>query len=241
MSFPRLRVKIIISLLLLSSGQIVCSQIMIKGTVYDRSERFTIKGVSVMGTSGVGTLTDSIGRYSIGLASGDSIFFSYRGKSTRKYPVRDINPELPFDMSLQVTIDTLIPVSATSKSQPEDSSKRQVEYKKPLSAEPASVEGQKSQRKEIGSGLDMDLLLGVKANMRTQSLQDRLEQEEQNNYVDHRFTKALVQKITGLEPPALDNFMRLYRPSYQFIQTFTTDYELYQYIINSSKAFAKSK
>jgi len=140
-----------------------------------------------------------------------------------------------------VTIDTLAPVSAAPKSQLEDSTKSRVGYKKTLSAETANLQQVKSQRREIGSGLDMDLLLGVKANFRTQSLQDRLEQEEQSNYVDHRFTKALVQKITRLEPPALDNFMRLYRPSYQFIQTFTTDYELYQYIINSSKAFAKIK
>ncbi len=62
----------ILTLLFACCGQLVMGQVLIKGTVYDRSQRFGLQGVSVMGTSGEGTATDSLGHYSIRLSSRDS-------------------------------------------------------------------------------------------------------------------------------------------------------------------------
>jgi len=89
----------------------------------------------------------------------------------------------------------------------------------------------------MGVGLDLDLLLNGKENRRMEAFQDRLVWQEQQNYVDHRFSKAVVKRVTGLQPPALDTFMRQYRPSYQLVKSFATDWEFYEYILNSSKFF----
>src|ERR1700694_546617 len=98
---PKLLKNSLFSALLALTGPIAVGQVQIKGTVYDRTQRFGMRGVSVMGTSGAGTVTDSVGHYSIRLPSADSIYFSYLGRSTAKFPVRDLSPEQPFDMSLQ--------------------------------------------------------------------------------------------------------------------------------------------
>jgi hypothetical protein len=64
-----------------------------------------------------------------------------------------------------------------------------------------------------------------------------LEQQEHEKYIDHRFTKAIARKLTGLQSPVLDSFMRMYRPSFEFVAACQTDMELYEYIKDSGKYF----
>jgi hypothetical protein len=60
-------------------------------------------------------------------------------------------------------------------------------------------------------------------------LQNRLLQQEQDRYINHRFTKLLVRKLTKLSSPEIDTFMLKYRPSYELLQSLN-DLELGQYI-----------
>jgi hypothetical protein len=48
-------------------------------------------------------------------------------------------------------------------------------------------------------------------------LQQRLIEQEQDKYIDHRFSKLFVHKITKLESPELEAFMQRYRPNYSFL------------------------
>jgi len=68
------------------------------------------------------------------------------------------------------------------------------------------------------------------------AFQKRLNQEEQDKYVDHRFTRAIVRKITGLNGDSLNTFMSNYRPSYEFTQI-SNDYEFLEYIKLASVEF----
>ncbi|HEY4967817.1 MAG TPA: hypothetical protein VII28_15535 [Puia sp.] len=54
---------------------------------------------------------------------------------------------------------------------------------------------------------------------------------------DHKFNRALVKRITRLEPPDLDIFMKAFRPSYESLHHFETDYEYYQWISDQAKFF----
>ena len=47
------------------------------------------------------------------------------------------------------------------------------------------------------------------------SFQQRLLQDEQDKYIDHRYSKFLVKRLTNLEGKELDDFMNFYRPSYE--------------------------
>ncbi len=73
----------------------------------------------------------------------------------------------------------------------------------------------------IGAGLDLNELIGMfqfKKNRRTLAFQKRLLQEEQDKYIDHRYSKSLVRKLTGLTSPDLEDFMKQYRPTYEMTQ-----------------------
>jgi len=49
-------------------------------------------------------------------------------------------------------------------------------------------------------------------------LQKRLIDQEQEKYVNFRFSKALVRKVTLLNSPELDTFMVRYRPPFELIK-----------------------
>ncbi|HWK05007.1 MAG TPA: hypothetical protein VNS58_15300 [Puia sp.] len=231
----------ILAALLVLSGHIAAGQVQIKGTIYDRSLRFALPGVSVMATSGGGTATDSLGHYSIRLFSGDSIYFSYLGRFTARFPVKNLSPNQPFDMSLQVAIDSLPSVYVRPKDYRMDSLENREEYRKIFDyGGPDYINNMKvGKGGRMGVGLDFDMLFQGRQIRRMEAFQRRLQEEERDRYVDHRFTKSLVKRITGLQPPALDTFMRQYRPSYEFIQGCENEYEYYKYIYDWGKYFSE--
>ena len=240
MNFPKLLRHYLLVMGSVISGLAAIGQVKITGTVYDVTQSIAMPGVTVMGTSGAGTITDSTGKYTIRLPLTDSIYFSYLGKATPKFPVRDIYAGEPFDMSLHVYIDSLPTVFVQNKNYRQDSLANRKEYENIFNYSKDYVTSMKSgKRGGMGVGLDFDMLFSGAQNRRMEAFQKRLEWEEKENYVDHRFTRAIVRKVTGLEPPALDTFMKEYRPSYEFIQSCENEYEFYHFIQEWGKSFSE--
>jgi hypothetical protein len=203
------------------------AQVVIKGTVYDKQARYGVPHVSVLSTSGLGTATDSLGRYTLKVPGNDSIYFSYLGKMSSKFPVKQMPPDQAFDISLPVSIDSLPTVTVRQPSYHMDSLANRAEYKKVFDYDGGSFGAPSS---GFGMGIGFDLIFNARKIRRMEHFKARLEREERDRYVDHRFTKALVKRITGLTPPALDSFMVAYRPSYETLKGFETEYEYYEYI-----------
>lgn len=213
----------------------VYGQVEVHGTVYDRSRYFAMPGVSVMSTAGQGTMTDSTGQYRLHVSRKDSIFFSYLGKATVKFPIRTIDPNSPLDISLAIAVDSLPLVVVRPKAYRYDSMENRDEYRKIFDYEPDYIgQGQG------GAGINLDMLFGARRNRQMLALKARLIEEEQEKYVDYRFNRPLVRRITGLERPALDLFMKMYRPTYDFIKSFENDYDYYKYIKDCSIYFTRT-
>ncbi|HXB92236.1 MAG TPA: hypothetical protein VNU72_08100 [Puia sp.] len=228
-----IRLWICLLVLEMSAGPGLGQAVEVKGTVFDRSQLFAMPGVSVLGTGGQGTMTDSSGRYSIRVARTDSIYFSYLGKFTQRFAVRRLSPGFPLDMSLAVSVDSLPLVVVRPKAYRYDSLENRQEYRKVFDYQPEYLVG----GADGGMGFNLDMLFNAKKNRQMLALQRRLLEEERDKYVDHRFNKTLVKKITGLQGEALDTFMKAYRPSYEFIINCENDYEYYKYIKDWSKDF----
>jgi hypothetical protein len=239
MKLPKLSGIIVLSMgLCLFVCPALAQVVEIKGAVYDGTQQYAMQGVSVVSTSGIGVKTDSAGRYKLMVPLSDSIVFSYLGRGTAKYPVKDMPRGYPFDVSLQITMDTLPEALVRSPNYRADSMANRKEYEKAFNYSKAPMHNMKLERRAgFGIGLDLDALLNPKANREMQTLQDRLIWEEQDKYIEHRWNKAVVRRVTGLEPPALDTFMRQYRPSYDFIESCKTEYEFYKYIQEWGKFF----
>jgi hypothetical protein len=210
-------------------------QVEVHGTVYDRSRYFAMPGVSVICTSGQGTMTDSTGQYRLHVSRKDSIFFSYLGKATVKFPIRSIDPNSPLDISLAIAVDSLPLVVVRPKIYRYDSLENRDEYRKVFDYEPDYFgQGQG------GAGINLDMLFGARRNRQMLALKTRLIEEEEEKYVDYRFNRTLVRRITGLDRPALDRFMNMYRPTYDFIKSCENDYAFYKYIKDCAAYFKRT-
>ncbi len=227
------------------SASNACGQIIISGTVYDSTKLYVVPGVSVSSTSGLRTTSDSLGAYHINVSEGDSISFFYKGKSTYKFPVNTINNYNDFDISLRVRIDAkyklLQGITVYSNTYHSDSAENRMEYSKIFDYEKPGI---RSSFETGGpAGLDLDALIGMfnyRKKRENLAFQKRLIEQEQDRYVDYRFSAKVIRRITGLSGDTLERYKKLYRPSYDFVATSTLA-QFYQYMLNTSYAFKKEE
>jgi len=197
-----------------------------------------LPGVSVLSNSGIGTATDSTGSYTIMVNEKDSIWFSYLNKPTPKFAVASIVNINGFDISLHVPVTELKEVRVVPRNYKADSMQNRLDYAKGFNYKKPGIK-LSSPEGSFGVGLDLDELIHMfnfAKNRRMALFRERLIREEEDKAIDHRFTRALIKKLTPLDGLALDDFMKRYRPSYQFATT-ASDYEFGEYILLACDAF----
>ncbi|HEY0355781.1 MAG TPA: hypothetical protein VGC29_06240 [Flavisolibacter sp.] len=217
----------------------VHAQYKVKGTVYDSSRVYRIEAVTVMTTAGKFAMTDSMGRYSVDVSENDSIWFSYLGKPTPKYPVLKMADISRFDIALRLGSHIMEEVRIKSRSYKMDSVQNRKDYAKIFNYEKVSV-GSMTSIGPMGAGIDIQELIRLfqfRKNKATLKFQQRLLEQEREKFITHRFNKGLVKRITGLEGEELDRFMVLFRPSYEFT-SISSDYDFQMYIKVCFQKFA---
>ncbi len=227
--------------LLISPG--LQAQLTVSGTVFDSSKINYVEDVRVVSTGGLFAITDSMGRYSILTSEHDSLFFFYNNKPTQKFPVKTITDHAHFDISLRINVKSryhvLKEVIVRTKSYKEDSLENRrtyadiYDYRKPGLSSTISPTGV--------AGADLNELINVfrfKRNKQLKAFQNRLEAQDQEKYVNYRFNKLIVRRITGLQSPLLDTFLVWYRPGYEFTRN-SDELVFNQYILNAFYQFQK--
>lgn len=208
------------------------AQMKVSGKVYDASQHKPLEAVSVLSSSGGGTITDINGRYTIIVNEKDSIWFSYLGKPTPKFPVLTIVNTQNFEISLHVNIADLKQVIVMPRNYRVDSLQNRIDYATAFNFRRPNLESLTSISPSGGVGLDINEFIRMfqfRRNRRMEAFQDRLLREETEKYIDHRFNRALIIRITQLRGAELDTFIRWYRPGLEFTEM-STDYEFQSYI-----------
>lgn len=214
----------------------------LKGSVYDSSRINPLEAVSVLTTAGKGTVTNSLGKYEIEVTLRDSIWFSYLNKPTIKYPVSKITDFTQFDLSLRVNVPELREVKVMPRNYKLDSIRNRIEYEKIFNFHRPNISSLTTIG-PTGAGIDIDELVRVfqfRKNKNTEKFQERLIQQEQDKFVEHRFSKALVRRLTQLDGNALDSFIRMYEPTFEFA-TGSSDYDFQTYIKEAYERFKTGK
>ncbi len=218
----------------------------IKGRVFDISARRPLEAVAVISTSGKGTTTDSLGRYELRVSVKDSIWFSMIGKSTMKYPVDTISNTESFDVMIHVRSFDLPEVKVRNSYYKLDSIQNRKDYAKFFDFKKPGLrlsENPGYNPNGLTVGFDLDEIINMfrfKRNKSLASLQQRLLQQEEDKYIDHRFSKAFVRKITKLNNQELDEFMKDYRPDYEMVQRMN-ELELGYFIEKNFEEFKNTK
>ena len=223
----------------------VTGQVLISGTVYDSTKLYVVPGVTVSSTSGIITVTDSLGGYHINVTENDSLSFFYRGKSTVKFPVKTIGNYTAFDISLRIKVKDkyklLQGVTVFADNYRRDSMENRMQYAKIFNLENPTLRSTSAPGEP--AGLDIDELINMfhfRKNKQNLAFQKRMVEDEQDHYVDYRFNSKLIHRITGLSGDTLLKYKKIYRPSYSFVVSSTLAH-FYEYILNTSYIFKREE
>lgn len=234
---------IIFVFLLFAASQQAFAQYKVKGHVYDSSRTYPIELVTVQSTGGRLTMTDSTGFYSIDVAEKDSVWFSFLGKPTPKYPVLKIADVTQFDIALRLKSAVLKEVRIKTRNYKEDSVQNRKDYAKAFDFRRPSL-GTMTSVTSSGVGFDVQEIIRLfqfRKNRSMERFRERLEQEERDKFIDRRFNKSLVKRLTNIKKEEeLTDFMKKYRPTFEFT-TGTSDYEFQFYIKIAYEEYKKTK
>jgi hypothetical protein len=218
----------------------------LQGTVYDYFSKRPLEAVTVQTSSGFSAITDSLGKFSINITKKDSVCFTFFSKKTIKYPVDTITNLSNFEIALYVDAAWLPAVKVRNSNYQFDSLANRQQYAKVFNFRKPGLKFISSSSSpssyipgSVTAGLDLDEIINMfrfKRNRQILSMQERLIQEEQDKYINHRFTKFIVQKLTNLKGQSLDSFMVVSRPSYELLLTMN-DIELGYYIEQCYKLY----
>lgn len=228
----------------------IFAQNRISGNVFDQTHYIPIPDVMVLTSSGYRTLTDSVGNYNIPVrGKKDSIWFSYRGKNTLKYPIDTVKYIYQFNIGLSVKSPLkddkhwLSPVTVFNKSYRQDSLENRVAYDKIFHPDKGGFKLGTAPEGTFGVGVDLDALINsfrFGYNKRQELYKQNIEEEERYKYVNYRFNKRLVYKLTKLDSTDIEAFMKEYRPEYHAL-TMMSDFQLGQYIEKCKNAYIARK
>ena len=237
----------VVFILFFFNFQIALSQ-NLKGKVSDYFSKRPLDAVTIQSSSGHFAISDSSGNYSIPISKNDSIWFSYLNKQTMKYPVDTIVHPDNFDIALYVDARWLPEVKVATPNYKLDSIQNRETYARAFNyRKPGLRLSQSSPSTYTPGGLtvgfDLDEIINsfrFRHNRQMFSFQQRLIQQEHDKYIDHRYTKYLVKKLTALDGKQLDYFMDYYRPSYEVV-LMMNDLELGYYIEQCYKDYTLQK
>lgn len=232
------QIAVVLFISFLSTSLTGVAQYKIRGTVYDSTRNYPLELVSVLSTSGRGTITNVNGEYEIEVGERDSIWFSYLNKPTIKFPVLKILNPFAFDISLQVSVPELREVRVRPRNYRQDSLQNREDYAKVFNYRKPGLTPVTPQYGGA-AGFDINEIINMfrfRRNRSMLSFQQRLLMQEQEKFVDHRFSKALVRRLTQLDGNELDSFMMVFRPPY-FFTVGAGDYDFQKYIKDSYERF----
>ena len=206
-------------LLFLWPKKVTAQYFKLKGTVYDSTKTYPLSSVSVLSTSGKGTITDVFGRYEIDVKETDSVWFSYLNKPTIKYSIARIFDSQQFDIALHIYIPVLKEVVIKRRNYKLDSLQNRLDYAGAFNWEKPKLKA--TVGTGLGSSVGFDLqeiirMFQFRKNKSMGAFRDRLLQQERDKFIDYRYNKALVLRLTGLTGEERDSFMLRYRPDYEY-------------------------
>jgi len=215
----------------------------LRGTVYDSTKTYPVISVSVLTSSGKGTVTDLYGHYEVDVTEADSVWFSYLNKPTIKYAVGKIPDASRFDIAIHINVPVLKEVIVKQRNYKMDSIQNRLDYAKAFDWQKPRLKANVSGDMGAAVGFDLDAIIQMfqfRKNKSNAAFRERLLAEEREKFIDHRFNKALVLRLTGLIGDARDSFMQSCRPTYEMC-LYLGDYDFQFYIKECYEAYKLKK
>ena len=227
-----------LSLLLLSERG--SAQKFLTGRILSKNGVDTLKSVSIHNiTEQRYDLSDEDGSYRIQVMPGDHVSFSSVGYKADTITITEALLTNSYPVYMAVRPQTLQAVSVQFSNYQLDSMDRRKEYA--WVYDNGNTPRFEHQRSGDGVGVEMNIFRNAgKPEKQRERLQKRLAKEEQDYYVNFRYSKEYVTKITRLQGDSLIQFMKKYRPSYDYCRKAAT-VDILVYINDCYKLYMKGE
>jgi hypothetical protein len=199
------------------------SQDLLAGKVLRKNSSETLVSVSVQNhTRKKYTQSDMGGNFRVPAVEGDTVVFTSAGYRPDTLVVRSYMFFDGFEVAMDPNVMSLKAVRVGALSNYEqDSIQRWKDYEwlKPKEKTKLLDNIDRSRHGDDGIGITITPKLHSSEEKDQFRLKKRLDQEEEDYYVDFRFSPEYVAKLTRFQGDTLKRFMRLYRPSYAFCRS----------------------
>ncbi|HMH23908.1 MAG TPA: hypothetical protein VK563_19115 [Puia sp.] len=224
----------IIMLLSFCSGS---AQTFLTGKIHKKESTEILVSVSIQNhTQRKYDLSDEGGNYRIPAREGDQLTFSSVGFLTDTVIVTEtmLSGDCPISLETRVVALPSFQVGSLSNYQL-DSMARREEYK--WIYEHGNVQRVEKERHGDGVGMNIDLFRNAsKGDKDREKLKKRLLKEEEQHYIDYRYNREYISRLTHLKGDSLQKFMEYYRPTYDYTRKAAT-VDILIFINDSFKKF----
>jgi hypothetical protein len=234
------RIYLFLPLLLLLLVERGSAQKFLTGRIFSKNGTDTLMSVSIHNiTEQRYDLSDEDGSYRIQVMPGDHVAFSSVGYKADTVTITESILTAAYPIYLAVRPQTLQSVSVQYNNYQLDSMDRRKEYAWVYNN--GNTPRFEHQRQGDGVGVEMNIFRNAsKPEKQRERLQKRLAKEEQDYYVNFRYSKEYVTKITRLQGDSLIEFMKKYRPSYDYCRKAAT-VDILVYINDCYKLYIKGE
>lgn len=232
----------IICLLLLSAGGLFAQDKPFQGIVFDMDSKQRLTRVYIFNTrTGEGFYNTTKGEFKTTARTGDVLVAALQGYGVDTISIKSESTLLFYLRRNSIQLQEVV-VRDSLKTPAERLKQDQEEYNtiytKGAVKDVFTTGGSNGGG---GAGLSINALYNLlsKEGKNARMLQKIIERDYRDAMIEYRFTKNLINNVTGLSGKKLIDFKQQYKPGYYFILE-ANDYELIQYIQKAYQSYLKN-
>ncbi len=228
--------------LLVIAGRLFAQDKPVQGIVFDMDSKQRLTRVYIYNTrTGEGFYNTTKGEFKTTARSGDVLVAALQGYGVDTISIKSESTLLFYLRRNSIQLQEVV-VRDSLKTPAEQLKKAQEEYNTIYS---------KGAVKDVfttggsngggGAGLSINALYNLlsKEGKNARMLQKIIERDYRDAMIDYRFTRTLLNNVTGLSGAQLTDFKQQYKPGYYFILE-ANDYELIKYIQKSYLSYLEN-
>jgi hypothetical protein len=214
------------------------AQQFLTGKVYVKGTSDTLISVSIHNiTTQRYDLSDEDGSYRVQATPGDHVAFSSVGHKTDTITITASILSASYPVYLEIKPQTLQAVRVEFTNYQLDSMDRRKEYA--WVYDHGNTPRVEHERSGDGVGVQLNVFRNSsQAAKQRERLEKRLQKEEQDYYVESRYSREYVTRITHMQGDSLKAFMKKYRPSYDYCRK-AAQVDILVYINDCYKLFTR--
>lgn len=236
------KIVYIFLLLIIQFGTALAQDRQIQGIVFDKDSKQRLTRVYIFNTrSGEGFYNTTKGEFKTNAREGDVLVAALQGYGVDTISISKENTVLFYLRRNSIQLQEVI-VKDTLKTPQQQLQSKKEEYNTAYSkGNVGNLLTTGGSNGGGGAGLGINALYSLlsKEGRNARLLQKIIERDYRDAIIEYRFTRTVINRVTGLNGDKLTDFKQQYKPGYYFIIE-ANDYELIEYIQKAYRSYLEN-